>query len=181
MARFCLFDGNAGVNRFSDRFAVITIEDHWRRNDTSESRKCRLRGGICVCCSTPVFYSRLARDCQRRTKTWKLAMTRYGLMGRHRKVPRSDVEWGSCASAHRGSQGFAGSLVPEPGPVPLAAACGNSSHRSLVDSKERRFSEATLSRPLARRSAVVLELKESRLVLPRCFSLLSAKLQYVSP
>jgi hypothetical protein len=51
----------------------------------------------------------------------------------------------------------------------------------LIDPKEHGFSEATLRRPLTSRAAVVLQLKEGQLMLSRCFSLLTAKLEDVSP
>jgi hypothetical protein len=51
----------------------------------------------------------------------------------------------------------------------------------LVDPKERGFREATLRRPLTRRAAIVLQLKQGQLRLSCRFSLLSTELQDFSP
>ena len=96
--------------------------------------------------------------------------TQQGSLDARTEMPRSDMERGSCALAPRGSQGSAGSRVPEPSLAALAAARGNGSHRSLVDPKERRFSEATIRCPLTRRTAIVLQLEQGHLRLSCRFS-----------
>jgi len=49
---------------------------------------------------------------------------------------------------------------PRARPRTLTAARGNGSHRSLVDPKERWFSEATFHRPLTSRAAVLFQLEQ---------------------
>jgi hypothetical protein len=70
---------------------------------------------------------------------------------------------------------------PRARPTTLTAARGNGSHRSLVDPKEHRFSEAALNRPLTSRTAVVLELEEGQLRLSRSLSLFAAEFQDFFP
>jgi hypothetical protein len=88
---------------------------------------------------------------------------------------------GSWRSAHCGSLGSAISQGPRARPYTLAAARGIGSHRSLIDPKERWFTEATVCRPLTGRAAVVLQLEQGHLMLSRRFSLFAAKLQEVPP